>query len=82
MTLEPTVAAMVVVPKPDPELVIVPVLFIEPVAKVIVPVVAPALMTKLLAPVTPPLKVVEIADPVLPIVKVPLVPEDSAIGLL
>ena len=82
MTLEPTAALMVVAPEPDPELVIVPMLFIEPVAKVIVPVVAPALMTKLLVPVTPPLKVVEIAVPVLPIVKVPLVPKDNAIGLL
>ena len=82
MTLEPTAALMVVVPEPEPELVIVPMLLMEPVVKVIVPVVAPALMTKLLVPVTPPLKVVEIAVPVLPIVKVPLVPEDNTIGLL
>ena len=82
VTLEPTAALMVVVPVPDPELVIVPALFKEAVAKVIVPFVAPSLMTKLLVPVTPPLKVVEIAVPVLPIVNVPEVPEDRTMALL
>jgi len=48
VTLEPTVAPIVVAPEPDPEFVIVPALLILLPEKVIVPEVAPALMTKLL----------------------------------
>ena len=81
VTLLPTATPMVVVPDPDPMLVIVPELLRLPVAKVTVPEVALSLIVRLLEPVTPPLKVVEMAVPLTPSVKVPVVVEASAIGL-
>ena len=53
MTLEPTVAAMVVVPEPDPELVIVPVLLTLVVDTVITPVLL-LLKVTLPVPLIPP----------------------------
>ena len=82
VTLVPMTALMVVVPEPEPELVIVPALLRLVVERVTVPVVALLLMVRLLVPVTPPLKVVEMAVPLLPSVSVPVVVEASMIALL
>ena len=82
VTLVPMTELIVVAPVPAPILVTVPVLLMDPVAKVIVPEVAFSLMVRLLEPVIPPLKVVEIAVPVLPKVKVPVVPVARTIALL